>query len=171
MSVGTKIANTAYALYQAVVVSVIIEKYELVAPAYVFWLGLVVFITGLYTMPRIMKSKYAVGIFVFALLVFGGWSMFEEILFGLTCVWVFDELLHHEWFVWKLQDDYLTKGRMGYSSSIIQNSSTNLINHNNMSAYNSGSFDDEDDLNVDLWDWFDDPAYHFLPCNIYHNKI
>jgi len=147
MSVRTKIANTAYALYQAVVVSVIIEKYELVAPAYVFWLGLVVFITGLYTMPRIMKSKYAVGIFVFALLVFGGWSIFEEILFGLTCVWVFDELLHHEWFVW------------------------NLISHNNMSAYNSGSFDDEDDLNVDVWDWFYDPAYHFLPCNIYHYKI
>lgn len=97
MKSNERLVNFALALYQVIVVCAVVNHHNLVADEkHLVWIGVPVFLLGLFTMRRICKNKFALFIFIFSVYLFGNLEIFNYALFGLFVLWFMHMTLKDE---------------------------------------------------------------------------
>lgn len=87
MKSNERLVNFALALYQVIVVCAVVNHHNLVADEkHLVWIGVPVFLVGLFTMPKITRNKYALIIFMLGVLILGGKEIFYSAIGGFLVI-------------------------------------------------------------------------------------
>lgn len=87
MKSNERLVNFALALYQVIVVCAVVNHHNLVADEkHLVWIGVPVFLVGLFTMPKITRNKYALLIFMLGVLLLGGKEIFYSAIGGFLVI-------------------------------------------------------------------------------------
>lgn len=107
MKSNRRLVNFALALYQVIVVCAVVNHHNLVADEkHLVWIGVPVFLVGLFTMPKITRNKYALIIFMLGVLLLGGKEIFYSAIGGFLIIWFMYKTLSDEPVSQTMQNKY-----------------------------------------------------------------